>query len=46
MHTINMAVDIPICMSMKDVQATAGEDTELQMLKWNIVKGGHIPRMK
>ena len=37
-HTINTAVDVPICMSIEDIRMATEEDMELQMLKRYIIR--------
>ena len=36
---INTTVDIPICLSIEDIKAAPEEDTELQVLKWYVIRG-------
>ena len=38
-HTTSTSVDIPICTSIKDIQAATGEDVYLQVPKWFIIGG-------
>ena len=32
-HTLNMAVNVPVCMSVEDIRNAWGTDAELQMLQ-------------
>ena len=39
MHALGMAVGIPICTSIEDIQATTSQDVDLQRLKMYIISG-------
>ena len=39
MHAISIVVDIPICISIEDIQAATRQDADLQRLKSYIIQG-------
>ena len=38
-HTIGTAVDVPVCMSIEEVKAAMSEDTKLQMIQAEMIRG-------
>ena len=39
MHTLSMAIDVPVCTSVDDIRNATSTDTELQMLQTYIMRG-------
>ena len=38
-QTIKTTLDVPVCMSIKDIRVAMNEDVDLQMLKTYIIRG-------